>query len=259
MSKSLIVSSIVLLVLLASACSPASTPTPPTSTPIVTETPPAASVAVVQSVEIQILESDPVQVNVIVGGQLPDAGCTTISSVDQVRNGNTFQLTLITTTDPLELCAQALTPFEEVVPLDVSNLPPAEYVVNVNGVEQSFELPSQQDESTFEQTLVEALNDRNYDLLETFMGDPFIIGYWLSEGTSQSPEEAIEQLRLNLLNSSSPITADPDKDLAALLGVDPVTIVGPEAVEVEVSPLFTSGWGPEGKDEAILFIAKRPD
>ena len=209
-----------------------------------------------ESIEIQILESDPVRVNAIVRGQLPDAGCTTITSVDQVRDGNMFKITLRTTTDPLALCAQALTPFEQVVPLDVKDLPPGEYVVNVNGVEQSFELPAQ-NASNFEQVLVEALNARNYDLLKTLMGDPFMIGYWQSEGTSNTPDQAIEQFKMNLLNSPSPITADPNKDLAALLGIDPVTIVGPQVIEV--SPLLTSGWGSEGKDQAILFIAKKSD
>ncbi len=81
-----------------------------------------------------------------------------------------------------------------------------------------------------------------------------MIGYWLSEGTSNLPDQAIEQFQLNLLNSSDPIVADESRDLTELLGMDPVTIAEPDVVEVR--PLLTSGWGPEGKDEAILFIAK---
>src|SRR5688500_9574799 len=226
-----------LIAILVSACIPVATSVAPI--PTETSTAPIASVALVQSIEVQILESEPLQVNAIVRGQLPDAGCTTIASVDQVRDGNTFKITLITTTDPLALCAQALTPFEEVVPLDSRDLPPGEYVVNVNGVEQSFELPAQ-NASNFEQMLVEALNARNYDVLKTLMGNPFMIGYWLSEVTSTTPEQAIEQLRMNLLNSSAPIVADPNNDMVALLGTDPVTIVGPDVIEA--SPLFTSGW-----------------
>jgi hypothetical protein len=252
--KTRIATLIGLIAALVSACIPVATPAAPT--PADTSTAPSASVALVQSIEIQILESHPVQVNAVARGQLPDAGCTTIASVDQVRDGNTFKITLRTTTDPLALCAQALTPFEQVIPLDVRDLPPGEYVVNVNGVEQSFELPAQ-DASNFDQVLVEALNARNYDLLKTLMGDPFMIGYWLSEGTSNTPEQAIELFKMNLLNSSAPIVADPNKDLVALLGTDPVTIVGPGVIEAR--SLFTSGWGSEGKDEAVLFIAKQPD
>lgn len=52
--------------------------------------------------------------------QLPDAGCTTIPAV-----------TLTTTTDPVTLCAQALTPFEQVISLDLSSLLSANYIAIV--------------------------------------------------------------------------------------------------------------------------------
>lgn len=253
MLKSRILILTTLLAMLVASCAPVQVPLP-----VVTEVPavPVTGVASVQSLEVQILNSQPLQVNAILRGQLPDGGCTTISSVEQVRDGNTFRITLVTTTDPLAICTLAATPFEQVVPLDVSNLPPAKYIVNANGVEQSFELLPRE-VFPFQQALVDALNARNYDLLKLLMDQSLMIGYWLSEGTSNSPEAAVEQLRLNLLNSASPIVADPRKNLIELLGTDPVTIVGPEVVAV--SPLYTSGWGPEGKDEAILFIAKLPD
>jgi uncharacterized protein YraI len=243
-----------LLMLLLAACAPlAATPSP-----IVTEEPgiPVTGVALVQSVEVQVLQSQPFQANAIVRGQLPDAGCTTISSVNQVLNGNTITITLSTTTDPVALCTQVLTPFEQVVALDVSNLQPGQYKVNVNGVEQSFDMPTH-DVAQFKQMLVEALNARDYQRLQGWMDQSFMIGYWQSEGTDNTPEAALEQLQRSLLNASSPIVADPNKDLAALLGTDPVVIAGPEAIEA--SPLFTSGWGAEGKDEAILFAAKQPN
>lgn len=135
----------VFVVLFASCASLGATPTPP---PILTDQPgipitggPVAGVAVVQSIAIQILESQPIQANAIVRGQLPDGGCTTISDVNQVRDGNTFRLTLATKTDLLSLCSLAATRFERVIPLDVNNLPPAKYLVDVNGVEASFDLP----------------------------------------------------------------------------------------------------------------------
>jgi hypothetical protein len=107
--------------------------------------PPAdpTGLADVQSIEIQILESFPVQVNVIARGQFPDSGCTAISNVSQTRTGNTFNVTLTTVTNRQVLCAQVITPFEYVIPLDVSSLLPAPYVVRVNGVEGSFQLPEQ--------------------------------------------------------------------------------------------------------------------
>jgi inhibitor of cysteine peptidase len=123
---------------LMAAC--AQIPATATPSPIVTEVPTGlASVAVVKSIEILLLESFPLQVHAVLRGDLPDAGCTTIASVDQVRDGNTFKLNLITTTDPLALCAQALTPFEEVVPLEVQGLPAGTYTVQVGSVTQTFE------------------------------------------------------------------------------------------------------------------------
>jgi uncharacterized protein YraI len=246
---------LLLAIFLASCLPQAATPTTP---PIMTEEPgiPVTGVALVQSVSIQILETEPLQVNAIVRGQLPDAGCTTISSVNQVREGNTFRITLSATTDPVALCALAITPFERVIPLDVDNLAAAKYIVNVNGVEAGFELLPRE-ASHFKQMLVEALHVRNYELLKLMMADSFMIGYWLSEGTTNTPDAAIEQLRVNLLNSSSPITADYARNLVELLGTDPIKIVGPDVIEA--SPLFVSGLGAQGQDEAILFTAKQPD
>ena len=109
---------------------------------VVTTPPPdPTGLADVQNIEIQVLESYPLQVNVIARGQLPDAGCTTISGVSQTRSGNTFTVTITTKTDSQALCAQMLTPFEQVIPLEVGSLLPGPYIVRVNGVEGWFELP----------------------------------------------------------------------------------------------------------------------
>ena len=125
---------VVLLAILATACAPITA----TPSPIVTEVPTAVSAATVNSLDILLLESFPLQVNAVIRGDLPDAGCTKIASVDQMREGNTFRLTLVTTTDPLALCAQVLTPFEQVVSLDVNGLPAGTYTVEAGGVQQTF-------------------------------------------------------------------------------------------------------------------------
>jgi hypothetical protein len=245
-----------LMLLLISSCAPVVNTAVPTSAPtsVSTQQPsiPVTGVAVVQSMEIQILEGQPLQVNAMLRGQLPDAGCTTISSVDQRREGNVFQLALNITTDPLAICAQALTPFEKVVPLDVSNLVPAEYSVRANGAETSFELLTR-DVPKFKQLLLDALNTRNYELLRLMMNESLAIAIWQSEGTIYEAAPAIEQLQTNHLNNPSPITADVNKDLSTLpAGVDPLTLF-----KLDVGPnfgLFVSGWGPEGKDEAVLYV-----
>ncbi|HET9907360.1 MAG TPA: hypothetical protein VFQ23_11980, partial [Anaerolineales bacterium] len=189
--------SLVLFLVLLSSCAPILATASPA--PASTMAPPTVSAAVAQSVEVQILDGEPLQVNAIIRGQLPDGGCTTISSVDQVRNGNTFNIQLMTTTDPLAICTLTATPFEQILPLQVSNLPPATYTVNANGVEATFELLPR-DPSAFQQVLVDALNRRDYELQKILMGRSFMIGYWLSEGTENTPDDAIQQLQTNLLS-----------------------------------------------------------
>jgi inhibitor of cysteine peptidase len=134
MFRSQVLVIVVLLAILAAACAPITA----TPSPILTEDPTMVSVATVRSIDILLLESFPLQVNAVIRGDLPDAGCTKIASIDQVREGNTFRLTLVTTTDPLALCAQALTPFEQVVSLDVLDLPAGTYTVEAGGVQQTF-------------------------------------------------------------------------------------------------------------------------
>jgi hypothetical protein len=210
----------------------------------------------VQSVEIQIVESQPLGVNAIVRGQLPDAGCTRISSVNQVRDGNTFRLTLTTVTDPLSPCAPTLTSFEQVIALDVSNLPPARYTVNANGIEQTFELLTR-DFTKFGQVLVDTLNAHNFDVAKVLMDQSFGFGFWQSEGFFSPPDLAIGQLR-NYLGASTVLTADPTKDLSVLLGgFDPYAIAGLDASKSQA--LFVSDWGLSGNDEAILYVTRLPD
>ncbi len=240
------------LAILITACMSATVTSTPH--PIVTDEPiiPVTGMAVVQSVEIEILESQPLLVNAIIRGQLPDAGCTTISGVTQARDGNAFNITLTTTTNPLAKCAQALVPFEEVVSLDVSGLPPAPYGVNANGVQQAFKLLPR-DMTSFKQSLVQALNAQDYDTLRLMMNTSLAIAFWRSEGSAYDVEPAIEQIKTNHLNANSSITADADKDLTTLPGgTDPFSVLG-----LDVGPnhmLFVSGWGSDGKDEAVLYM-----
>jgi inhibitor of cysteine peptidase len=49
--------------------------------------------AVVESIEILVLESFPVQIHVVARGYLPD-GCTEIDRVEEKRDGNIFTVTI---------------------------------------------------------------------------------------------------------------------------------------------------------------------
>ena len=99
---------------------------------------PTIGLAPVEEIEIVILESFPVQVQVIARGNLPDP-CTEIFEVLQERKENTF-FVAIKTYRPPGFCIQVLAPFEEVIPLEVYGLPAGTYTVDVNGVQDTFDL-----------------------------------------------------------------------------------------------------------------------
>lgn len=117
-----------------------STPTTAVDTPTpAATTSPIEQEAAVDSIEILILESFPVQVNVRARGDLPD-GCTMIDTVNTEQDGTTFNINITTRRDGAELCTEALVPFEETIPLDVFGLAAGTYAVNVNGINGSFTL-----------------------------------------------------------------------------------------------------------------------
>jgi len=93
----------------------------------------------VESIQIVIQESFPVQVEVVARGALPD-DCTRVDQVQVERAGNDFQLTITTTHDTATSCNEVSVPFEEVIPLDVLGLDAGRYTVRVNGMTGSFTL-----------------------------------------------------------------------------------------------------------------------
>ncbi|NLF14167.1 MAG: hypothetical protein GX597_20480 [Anaerolineaceae bacterium] len=92
-----------------------------------------------ESIDVLIMESFPVQVNAVVRGTLGD-GCTTLDPVTTTREGNTFRIRLTTQRPAEAVCTLALEAFEEVVSLDVLGLPAGVYTVDANGVTETFAL-----------------------------------------------------------------------------------------------------------------------
>lgn len=95
--------------------------------------------AAVENIQIMILESFPVQVQVAVEGYFPD-GCTDINEIKTEREGNTFNVSISTKRPKDAVCTEAIVPFAENVPLDVYGLEAGTYTVDVNGVTGTFEL-----------------------------------------------------------------------------------------------------------------------
>jgi hypothetical protein len=97
----------------------------------------------IDSVEVLILESWPVQFVALVRGHLAD-GCTTIEEirVGRTAEANRFEITIVTARDPEAMCTMALVPFEESVELSIDGLPAGTYEVEAHGVSAEFELPA---------------------------------------------------------------------------------------------------------------------
>lgn len=99
---------------------------------------PIIDFATVEEIDIMILESFPVQVHLIASGYLPDP-CTKIYQITQKREDYHFSVTITTYRSP-GACIQIITPFEEIIPLEVYGLPAGTYTVEVNGVQGTFSL-----------------------------------------------------------------------------------------------------------------------
>ncbi len=117
--------------------------------------------------------------------------------------------------------------------------------------------PTVESVDSFADRLVLAFINREYDTLEAMMGDPFAVGFWLSEGVEWTPAEAVAQLQANYLGPATAVAFDTTTDLTALLGTDPLAMWGPNVNAVRA--LYAKGLGPDGRTEAILILALGPD
>ncbi|MDM8521449.1 hypothetical protein QUF64_15485 [Anaerolineales bacterium HSG6] len=131
--------------------------------------------AIIDTVEALILESFPVQINIVVQGAFPD-GCTELGEVTQLRNGTEFVIQLKTLTAQNQACTEALVPFEHIESLEVEGLPAGSYQVLVNDKTAEFELSmdnelseemDQTDEATDSNTGSEA-DEALFDNVESY-------------------------------------------------------------------------------------------
>jgi hypothetical protein len=112
---------------------------PATAYPPTVPSPAPSSAAMVEAIQVNIAESQPVQVSVTVMGNLPD-GCTRIvGSMVEIKEP-VISLTVRTERPRDAICTLALAPFEMTFPLDVQRLGPGAYIVDVHGVREPLEL-----------------------------------------------------------------------------------------------------------------------
>lgn len=92
---------------------------------------------VIETVDVRIAESAPPQIFVEVAGYLGD-GCTRFHDLEQVREGNTFTITITGERPKDAMCTAIAEPYSENIAL--GTLEPGSYTVIVNGVRADFEL-----------------------------------------------------------------------------------------------------------------------
>lgn len=127
--------------LLLAACQPAAPiDTPPVDEPPVDNDYAYGQDAVVESVDVLLMESFPLQARAVVSGYVPD-GCTELVEISVERQGMEFILT-VTTRRPTGdvMCTQALEFFEESVNLDIEGLEAGTYNVIAQDQQAQFTL-----------------------------------------------------------------------------------------------------------------------
>ncbi len=89
--------------------------------------------AFVESAEVVLLESNPVQVNLVVKGTLPTPCHFLRAEVGEPDENGRIDVKLYSLTEPGVICIQVLQPFETTIPL--GSYPGGSYTVYVNGKE----------------------------------------------------------------------------------------------------------------------------
>jgi hypothetical protein len=104
-----------------------------------------------------------------------------------------------------------------------------------------------------------SFRSRNTQPLLGYMGEPFKIGYWQSEGVERTREEALREFENNLIPPNpSQMTFTLDESLfPPLFGMQPEQIFPPDANIVEV--VYSEGWGQDGQGAALLYFSEKPN
>ncbi|MFN2169108.1 MAG: Gmad2 immunoglobulin-like domain-containing protein, partial [Anaerolineae bacterium] len=97
--------------------------------------------------------------------------------------------------------------------------------------------------------LAAAVEAKDYDELALLLSDPWVIGFYQSEGLTLDAEEALEQLEENYLGPGE-VVVDPAVDVADLLGED--IIFSPDVKQV----VYSTGWGASQGDDAFLLLVQ---
>lgn len=150
----------------------------------------------------------------------------------------------------LSSCAPLIQPITAsgTVPTPIVNQVPGEVDNPDIFVDPAFFLPA----------LIQALASHDLGNLQKWMTDPVLTATWRVGQSEVSPAEALEELYANQLGAGSRLEQVKDADLKSLMGgKDPLSIPGSESGVMYA--YLVSGWGKDGRDEAILFITMQAD
>lgn len=109
----------------------------------------------------------------------------------------------------------------------------------------------------FTRQLATAFQNKNYDALRQMMGDPFTIGYWRSEGTTPTRDEALVLIK-NWTEPANEIVIDlagKTDQTKLLAGTNPLTMWDPK-IKIAQAVYVT---GLANRTETLLIIAQRAD
>ncbi len=233
-NKKMLLGLMMIFGILLSACQPA----------VPTEVPPAddeysyGTDAIVELVEVVLLESFPLQARAIVTGSLPD-GCTEIHDITVEREGQEFILTVITRRPTGDVaCTQALVPFQETVSLDIEGLEAGTYVVIAQDQQATFtlevdnEAPQQIDKSEYALGSEATIEEMSVNIMESFpvQVSVSLVGY-LPDGCVEI--EDIKSSREEQTFTIDIITRRPTGDVACTMAIVPFE----ESVSLDVAGL----------------------
>jgi hypothetical protein len=109
------------------------------------------------------------------------------------------------------------------------------------------------------QSVEQGLQDRNTGGLRWgyFINDPFVIGYWGSEGVTRSPDQVATELANSLYAAGEPggmsFTTDREA-FPPLAGIPPESMFGPSVKVAQV--VYSEGWGLDKLGSALLYFAQ---
>lgn len=195
----------------------------------------------VESIDIYIMESFPVQVSVEVNGYFPD-GCTELKAIRTERFRNTFEVNISTKRPKDTICTQTIVPFTKMVPLDVFGLRAGSYNVSVNGITDSFELGV--DNIPDGETFTEADNGKTVSLEK---GDVFTLELPENPSTGYSWELGIN-MGLDFLEDGY-IQDDAPQEMVGVGGTHFWIIKADSSGSQEINAVYKQFWEEETGNE----------